>query len=314
MTRSGGRTGVAAPADTPTALVPDAPPFTLTQITGIGLPESAGGRQIQDHPGIKDSYGILVRVRSPLETFAGMLDRSVQEIAALAADARTVDLSRISRIADIWDNNTFPLVSAACAPRLLRTGRARAGLGWMAGLGAARRELTAGLDPGPAHDWRHRGMGKGPVSERDLNSHVCDLRLRVPGSCRENITAGQGLVCVSEGGLESGKARIFPILRLSTQAGEKSPVRGFHAAMVAGAHQFSSSQVSCLGCGGCGTGWKGGGTRGGALRCLPQRGENKLVLQGCCYVLSENLGGTGHVDCPEHLVENAGVRFFGEGS
>jgi hypothetical protein len=39
--------------------------------------------------------GILGGVRSPLETFAGLLDRSVQEIAALAADARTFDLSRI---------------------------------------------------------------------------------------------------------------------------------------------------------------------------------------------------------------------------
>lgn len=97
------------------------------------------------HPG--DSCGILGRVRSPLETFAGLLDRSVQEIAASAADARTVDLSRISLIADIWDNNTFSLVSAACAPRLVRTGRARAGLRWMAGLGAARRELMADLDP-----------------------------------------------------------------------------------------------------------------------------------------------------------------------
>jgi hypothetical protein len=86
-------------------------------------------------------------VRSPLETFAGLLDRSVQEIAASAADARTVDLSRIGLIADIWDNNTFPLVSAACAPRLMRTGRARAGLRWMADLGAARRELMVDLDP-----------------------------------------------------------------------------------------------------------------------------------------------------------------------
>jgi hypothetical protein len=84
---------------------------------------------------------------SALETFAGLLDRSVAEIAALAADARTADLSRISSLANIWDNNTFPLVSAACAPRLARTGRARAGLEWMAGLGAARRELVTGLDP-----------------------------------------------------------------------------------------------------------------------------------------------------------------------
>jgi hypothetical protein len=34
-------------------------------------------------------------------------------------------------------------------------------------------------------DWRHRGMGKGLVSERDLNPHVCDLRRYLPRPCRE---------------------------------------------------------------------------------------------------------------------------------
>jgi hypothetical protein len=86
-------------------------------------------------------------VSPPLETFAGLLDRSVREIAALAADARTFDAYRISRIADIWDNNTFPLVSAACAPPALRDEQARAGLEWMADLGTARRELMVDLDP-----------------------------------------------------------------------------------------------------------------------------------------------------------------------
>ena len=90
---------------------------------------------------------ILGDMRSPLAMFAGLLDRSIQEIAALAADARTFDISRIGRIADIWDNNTFPLVSAACAPRLLRAGRARAGLRWMADLGPDRRELMIDLEP-----------------------------------------------------------------------------------------------------------------------------------------------------------------------
>ena len=86
-------------------------------------------------------------MHSALETFAGLLDRSVAEIAASAADARTIDLARISRLADIWDNNTFPLVSAACAPRSARAGLAGAGLLWMADLGAARRELMTSLNP-----------------------------------------------------------------------------------------------------------------------------------------------------------------------
>jgi hypothetical protein len=86
-------------------------------------------------------------VTSPLESFAGLLDRSIQEIGALAADARRFDATRIGRIADIWDNNTFPLVSAACAVRPLRARRAGAGLQWMADLGATRRELMVDLDP-----------------------------------------------------------------------------------------------------------------------------------------------------------------------
>jgi hypothetical protein len=92
--------------------------------------------------------GILGGVVSPLATFAGLLDRSVQDISTLAADARAFDASRIGRIADIWDNNTFPLVSAACALRPLRARRALAGLLWMADLGASRRALMIDLDPG----------------------------------------------------------------------------------------------------------------------------------------------------------------------
>lgn len=110
-------------------------------------------------------------MRSPLETFAGLLDRSVQEIAALAADARTADLSRISRIADIWDNNTFPLVSVACASRMVRTGRARAGLRWMADLGAARRELMTELDP--ALDSVLPVVRPEPAAHRDYLGRVC---------------------------------------------------------------------------------------------------------------------------------------------
>ena len=75
-------------------------------------------------------------VSSPLKTFVGLLDRSIQEIAALATDARRFDPSRIGRIADIWDNNTFSLVSGACAPRPFRHWQARAGLRWMGDSGS----------------------------------------------------------------------------------------------------------------------------------------------------------------------------------
>jgi hypothetical protein len=85
-------------------------------------------------------------VRAPLETFAGLLDLSVQEIAIIAADGRAFDTYRIGRLADIWDNNTFPLVSAACAARPVRAARARTGLMWMAALGNSRRALIVSLD------------------------------------------------------------------------------------------------------------------------------------------------------------------------
>ncbi|MDG4824716.1 hypothetical protein O7635_22930 [Asanoa sp. WMMD1127] len=72
-------------------------------------------------------------MRSPLETFAGLLDRSVHEIAAMAADARGFEVGRVGLIADIWDNNTLPLVGAAVAPRPLRARRARAASGRQGG-------------------------------------------------------------------------------------------------------------------------------------------------------------------------------------
>lgn len=109
-------------------------------------------------------------MHSPLETFAGLLDRSVQEIVALAADARTIDLARISRLANIWDNNTFPLVSAACAPQLSGTELARAGLLWMADLGAARRELMVNLNP--ALDAELPAARPAPVAYRDYQERV----------------------------------------------------------------------------------------------------------------------------------------------
>ncbi|MFE9191046.1 hypothetical protein ACFYL6_15665 [Micromonospora sp. NPDC007208] len=83
----------------------------------------------------------------PLGTFAGLLDRSIREIVALAMDARSFDATRIGRIADLWDNNALPLVGAACAPWPLRSRRASSGLEWMADLGADRRRLMVDLDP-----------------------------------------------------------------------------------------------------------------------------------------------------------------------
>jgi hypothetical protein len=59
--------------------------------------------------------------------------------------------------------------------------------------------------PGPVsinspepQDWRHRGMCKRLVSERDLNSHICDLQRCSLAHAGKRISAGQAHVTVSE--------------------------------------------------------------------------------------------------------------------
>lgn len=71
---------------------------------------------------------------------AALLDRSVEQIAQGAADARWLDRETMTRVADVWDNNTFPLFWAASASRAgERERRAKAALEWMAALGEQRR-------------------------------------------------------------------------------------------------------------------------------------------------------------------------------
>ena len=72
---------------------------------------------------------------------AALLDRSVEQISAAAADVRRFDRQAICTAADVWDNNLFPLFWAAstASPRE-RERRAAAVLRWMAGLGERRRQ------------------------------------------------------------------------------------------------------------------------------------------------------------------------------
>ncbi|MEW9533362.1 hypothetical protein [Microbispora sp. NPDC049125] len=72
--------------------------------------------------------------------FAALLDRSLVQMAEASADARTYDRKAIYTVADVWDNNTFPLFRAMAARTSWgRERRARAALKWMADLGAERR-------------------------------------------------------------------------------------------------------------------------------------------------------------------------------
>jgi hypothetical protein len=83
-----------------------------------------------------------------------------------------------------------------------------------------------------------------------LNPHEPDLRKPVQlGPCwtlSHGISAGQNLKIVSEGDLNPEVRAFSPILRLSTQVGEKSPVRGVHANLLAGTPQPVSSGLARL--------------------------------------------------------------------
>lgn len=107
-----------------------------------------------------------------LSMFAHLLDSSVARIGEIAADPRRFDRGRIIQLADIWDNNTFPLFAAAVTPTpFLRENRARGALRWMADFGEERRAwMTAECGPrmakllGPV-------VPRGPYS-RDRQGHV----------------------------------------------------------------------------------------------------------------------------------------------
>jgi hypothetical protein len=76
--------------------------------------------------------------------FAASLDRSIDRIGELAADGRSFDRLEVVRLADIWDNNTFPFLQVALTQRpWLRERRARVALDWMA---AGRPERRAWMD------------------------------------------------------------------------------------------------------------------------------------------------------------------------
>ena len=87
-------------------------------------------------------------LRTPVEIFGDLLDRSVEQIAAVSADARDFDADLIYRVSDVWDNNTSGLMSAALAGNARRRDKvAMAGLRWMAELGPTRRAWMVDVHP-----------------------------------------------------------------------------------------------------------------------------------------------------------------------
>ncbi|MEV4808155.1 hypothetical protein AB0K18_49925 [Nonomuraea sp. NPDC049421] len=82
----------------------------------------------------------MSKMGTALRALGSLLDRSLAQIAEASADARIYDRQTIYKVADVWDNNTFPLFHAATAYTSVgRERRARAALAWMADLGSARR-------------------------------------------------------------------------------------------------------------------------------------------------------------------------------
>ncbi|WP_055481354.1 hypothetical protein [Sphaerimonospora mesophila] len=82
----------------------------------------------------------MTRTEAALDALGSLLDRSLVQITAASADARTYDRRTIYKVADVWDNNTFPLFHATTAPiSIARERRARAALAWMARFGPERR-------------------------------------------------------------------------------------------------------------------------------------------------------------------------------
>lgn len=72
--------------------------------------------------------------------FGALLDRSLAQIEAVAADGRNFDREAVRWVSDVWDNNTFPLFRVAVArTRWGRERRAQVALTWMADFGAERR-------------------------------------------------------------------------------------------------------------------------------------------------------------------------------
>ncbi|MFF7212847.1 hypothetical protein ACFZAU_20275 [Streptomyces sp. NPDC008238] len=143
---------------------------------------------------------------------SALLDRSLEQIAEAAADARRFDRETVITAADVWDNNLRPLFLAVSTCRAReRERRALAALRWMAVLGMNRRtwmteqaalaghELDAVLPPTepyvPGRDSRGHVMAPmGRITRQDLDEVLPDYDL--PGATVRGLRverAGAGL-------------------------------------------------------------------------------------------------------------------------
>ncbi|MBC6461163.1 hypothetical protein [Actinomadura sp. HBU206391] len=81
---------------------------------------SAGSRYLvpagRGPAGTADRHWMVTgRRQAATAALAALLDRSLVQIAAAAADARNFDRKTVHEVSDVWDNNTFPLFRVATA-------------------------------------------------------------------------------------------------------------------------------------------------------------------------------------------------------
>ncbi|MFF4125732.1 hypothetical protein ACFYYP_19595 [Microbispora rosea] len=117
----------------------------------------------------------MIRSGTALGALGSLLDRSLVQIAEASADARTYDRRTINEVADVWDNNTFPLFDAATARISVgRERRARAALAWMAELGSERRRWMVEQAEAAGHPLERllSPPVARPLRTRDYRGHV----------------------------------------------------------------------------------------------------------------------------------------------
>ncbi|NEC66019.1 hypothetical protein [Streptomyces sp. SID9727] len=172
-----------------------------------------------------------------MAVLAALLDRSVQQIAEAAADARWYDRETIRAASDVWDNNLFPLFRAAHSARpRTRERRALAALKWMAGISEHRRRWmteqagVAGYDIGPL-----LSMAEPYVPGRDHRGHVmAPLPRAVTVACVEELLPDYDLAAaeVSHLRVERAGADLTALLQLAVprrfaveEGGDLAPAR-----------------------------------------------------------------------------------------
>ena len=96
-------------------------------------------------------------------------------------------------------------------------------------------------------NWRYRRMREGSLSERELNSHVCDLRRCSPVQVCKRITAGQGHGFVSEDRLHQNAHGCSPrSFRCSTVVRDDRGRSGYQVVNGAGCARRRGGRCCCV--------------------------------------------------------------------